>query len=220
MNKQLMMRWLGRLTAGMVLIGVAQQAPAAVFTETFDGASGWSGLSSEGTFSEAAGVLQLTYDPGGSPGGFIDAFQAEAGSANASLFGDYSAYTGFSFQFQGNTAPAETQIILGNSGTYIARDFTYSATGSFSTYTINLATSSGWTAPGDFSTVLADVDEILISVNSFGAGVQTYQLDNFSLLDTPFAAAIPEPGSGLFVVGATVLFLARLVRREMQMAAV
>jgi hypothetical protein len=197
---------------------LATTGHAAVFTETFDTSAGWTNLSGEAAFTAPAGVIQLSFDSGGSPGGFIDAFRAQSGSADTNLFGDYSVFTGFSFQFFGNILPQETEIILGSGATLISRPFTYTALNSFSTFTFSLGSSSGWSAPGDFNTVISNVDQILISVNSFGTGVQTFQLDNFSLLNTPITA-IPEPGSGLFVVGACVLFLARNWRKELRLKA-
>lgn len=192
---------------------------AAVFIEDFGDSSGWEGLTGEAVFTEDTGFIQLAFNTGATVG-FLDGFRALSGTADSELFGNYSDrdVTGIQLDFFGTAAPEETQLTLSGGGEFIARTFSYSAIGTIAPFTFNLGSSSGWmeSTVGAFNTVITSVDEIQVSVNNTTAGEQTFRLHEFSLLDTPIAAAIPEPGSSLFVLGAAVLFLSRYRRRNFQ----
>ena len=218
MNKHLLCT-LAMLTAA-ALAGAA--SAAVVYTETFTaGANGWGDRDSgemavthqASVGSPASAAMQGAFSASFLP--TDDAFRITSG---ANFVGDYTTYgdglTQLRFDLYANSVlPSDVFVrLISGFGTFEYQlNLTSFNTGGWDTFSVNLDWSWGWMGSSDaaFQNALTDVTALEIQITRNGNGAQQFYLDNVQTLDTPIdppSGAIPEPGTGILVAGALLVF--------------
>jgi hypothetical protein len=223
--------------AALAVVGWALGAHgAALYLEQYlVDAQGWSdrdasdmAFSYNGGFGNPSGSLQGNFALQGTPSVETDAFRGEPGDSGNAFFGDYWAdigygnFYGWRFDFYADDVlPSDLTIRFGN-GTY-----TFSqAVGSQVTaldqwFTVNVPlTYGGWFGgtSTEFSNTLQNVTFIDVQITRNGAPDQTYYMDNFELHNEVPPVSVPEPTTGLFVLGSVLLYGLRRNRRKKEAA--
>lgn len=221
------------------LIPLALPAIAAsasvVYTETFtDGNDGWidrdsgemsvSHQASVGSPSSAA--MQGSF--GASPLPMTDAFTINSGS---DFVGDYTSYgnglTQISFDLYAETVlPSDLFIILVDGANTFTYQFNLGSmmVDSWTTFTVDLDWNAGWNGASEaaFDLALTSVDQLEIQLTRNGSGSQLFYLDDITTYDSDSGggeegggsgSAVPEPGTGLMILGGMMLLAVQRHRR-------
>jgi hypothetical protein len=212
------------------IAGLALQAQGAILlTDTFDSDdenwgdrdAGEMTVTYTGGFGNPAGSMQGTFAAQGSPLAETDAFRLTSGLGDLTQGGTYDL-TAFAFDFYAlNVLPSDLIFRFGDGVSTFFRGVTLNAVESWQTFSLSLASVSGWFG-GDqtaFDNALSSVTFVEIQLSRSGIGSQTYYLDNFELTGELAGgggggggpSAIPEPNtiSLLLLVVAMLLALRR-----------
>jgi hypothetical protein len=192
------------------LIIVARVATATQISSTFDtNADGW---------TASPGGTMTFVTTGGNPGGFLrdvdndntDMFV----SAPAKFLGNQSAFIGGTIAFDSielDTGPADYlpfgTIILHSGATAVQADIApiNSPTANWSTFTGTLDANTFGAAPAIFASVMSNLTEVDVTLESRVGTVETVGFDNFRI-----TTAVPEPACA---IGVAILMLASQRRR-------
>jgi len=210
-----------RITLLTVLAGFANQPVVAGIISTFDGdAEGWTLTAGGGTLTHLS--------TGGNPGGYItmrdDVNGALMAYAPAAFLGDLTAFNGGSLSvdlMQITTAAGDARggfgyvTIEGVGGDSAALDVVAGVPPStWKSYSTPLDATTWGVTQASWETILADVKEIRMEVDSYVQFGDTVGFDNFGI------SAVPEPTSpaALLGIGVTALLGYRW-RQRLQKAA-
>jgi hypothetical protein len=193
-------------------VAIARVASGTQISSTFDtDADGW---------TNSPGGTMTFVTTGGNPGGFLrdvdndntDMFV----SAPAKFLGNQSAFIGGTVAFDAievDTGPADYlpfgTIILHNGATAVQADIApiNSPTANWSTFTGTLDANTFGAAPATFASVMSNLTEVDVILESRVGTVETVGFDNFRM-----TTAVPEPGSAL--LAAAMLMLAARRRAD------
>ena len=220
----------------LILMALSLNARAAVVTlESFGTAAGWTG----GDGDQGAG-MSVGYNGGiGNPDGSLqgtfaeqvwefpetDSFMINSGT---DFLGNYTAagITGFQFDLRGSVVPSDLALRIwsGASTFFYALNLGSMVANNWSTFTVPLQYNygTGWQSDGEAAFLLAlnNVTRVDVQVTRNGSAEQSFFLDNFATLNTPFvdpgASAVPEPSTGLLVIYLGALLFG-IRRRALQM---
>ena len=212
------------LLAVALLAFLAGTASAAVlYVETFTGLNGWNDrdagemdVASDGITGNPAGSLSGFFDTQDTPTPESDAWQADSGSSGGNLTGDYyttyPTYSYWSFSFYADDVlPSDLVVRFGDGTNTFTRTVGAQVSSVDQWFTVVVPLSyAGWFGGGAtaFADALTSVSFIDVQVTRNGAGSQTYYLDNFAVNSSDIST-IPEPATGLFALGAVLLYLLR-----------
>lgn len=203
----------------LILMVLSLNAQAAqVIVESFGTAAGWTDGDEDGGSGMAVSHSAGTGNPAGSLQGTFaeqvwefpetDSFMIDSGT---DFLGNYTAagITGFQFDLRGSVVPSDLALrIWSDTSTffYVLNLAGMTANNWNSTFSVPLQYNygTGWQSDGEaaFQLALADITRVEVQLTRNGAEEQTFYLDNFSTLNTPFEepSAVPEPSSGLMVI--------------------
>lgn len=161
-----------------------------------------------------AGSYQGSFGAQGMPSPQTGVFSIEDTAFVSNYSATYPgyAYYALGFAFYNTLLPTDFLITIGSgSETYV-----YNALGQLTGSgwnTVMIPFDSGWTGSGSsILNPLAGMDYIEIAWSRNGTASQQFYLDDLTVFgsDTPFevqsGSAVPEPGTGLLLLGAMVLF--------------
>lgn len=206
------------------IIGMAPLAQSAILlTDTFDvDAENWGDrdagemtVTYNGGVGNTPGAMQGAFASQGSPLAETDAFRLTSGLGDLTQSDTYTL-TAFSFDFYAvNILPSDLIFRFGDGVNTFFRGVTLNAVTSWQTFSLSLASVSGWFG-GDqtaFDNALSSVSFVEVQVSRAGTGAQNYYMDNFQLTGELAGgpSAVPEPStiSLLLLVLALLLSLRR-----------
>ena len=211
--------------AALVLCLAAAAQGAVFYTDTFaSGLDGWVDRdpgkmtdSYNSGFGNPAGSDQGTFAAQVFPVPQTDAWRANSGTATGAFTGNYWAtvpgFTGYRFDFYAaNVLPSDLTLRFGNgtstfSLALLPINLNITSVGSWYSVGVTLDYSQGGWFGGtaaQFSNTLSNVTFVDVQVTRNGTGAQTYNLDNFALVNQ--LIFVPEPTSGLFWFGWALVF--------------
>ncbi len=208
------------LIAALVCVVTALPGHGAViYSESFtDTAQGWTGTGDLAVEWHPVGIspgsLEGTFTD---PGGFtplVGAFRADSGASGGNFTGDYLAEgaEGFQFAFLAqDAAPSDLTLYLHGGGYTFLASLSPPSVGGWSSYSVPF-TIGPWIggSEAEFATALGSVDWVRLELAESGqeGSEERYYLDNFALMgdiNGPPGVVIPEPGQGLFLLGAMLI---------------